>query len=121
MHLYSRQRLLLNLIAAAGGRLGSTDLQKLLFLYVTKWDSEAGYRFVPHRFGCFSFQAAKDLETLTAKGCVKEDSRARWCLSASGQEQVNPAEARRLGVFVKQTVPERGDALISRISGFLIP
>ena len=115
MHLYTRQKLLLNLIAAAGGRLGSTDLQKLLFLYVAKWDAGAGYRFVPHRFGCFSFQAAKDLETLTAKGCVEEDSRSRWCLSTIGNDQVNTAEAGRLKVFVEQTVPERGDALISRI------
>lgn len=34
MMLYKRQKLLLDLVHAAGGELTATDLQKLLFLYV---------------------------------------------------------------------------------------
>lgn len=115
MRLYNRQKLLLNLLAASGDRLGSTDLQKLLFLFVTKWDVDAGYGFVPHRYGCYSFQAAADLQTLEKKECVTSDSSSRWQLTETGKTAVLPADVGRLKVFVNTTVPERGDALIARI------
>jgi hypothetical protein len=64
---YRRQKYLLLLIKMAGGKLRRTDLQKLLFL-VTREQAEPQYDFVPYRFGCFSFQAAEDLEILQKLG-----------------------------------------------------
>lgn len=40
MMLYKRQKLLLDLVHAAGGELAATDLQKLLFLYVRQCEAE---------------------------------------------------------------------------------
>ncbi len=53
--LYKRQKLLLDLVHAAGGELAATDLQKLLFLYGQQCEDEPSYRFIPYRYGCFSF------------------------------------------------------------------
>jgi uncharacterized protein YwgA len=46
------------------------DFQKLLFLA----HQEAGfsyYDFVPYYYGCYSFQAASDLETLKSLGWIE--------------------------------------------------
>jgi len=45
------------------------QLQKLLFLF-TKMQDKADYDFVPYKYGCFSFQANADLQTLTKYGLV---------------------------------------------------
>jgi len=103
------------MISATGGALRATDLQKLLFLYVNKWEDVPSFKFVPHRFGCFSFQAAADLESLSSKGCIKSNPKEGWKLTRTGQSVVKPSQVGRLKVFSETTVPERGDALISRL------
>lgn len=47
-----------------GGRLSAIQMQKYLFLY-TKLGGEKIYDFVPYRYGCFSFQANKDILSLS--------------------------------------------------------
>jgi len=67
---FYRQRLILILLKLAGGCLSKMDLQKLLFLAHQK----AGftyYGFVPYRYGCYSFQAASDLESLQTLGWLE--------------------------------------------------
>jgi len=67
---YNRQRLLLFLLEAAGGSLSKMDFQKLLFL--AHQDSDLSYyEFVPYHYGCYSFQAASDIETLELKGWIE--------------------------------------------------
>jgi hypothetical protein len=88
MRLYNRQKLLLSLLEAAGGSLGATDLQKLLFLYTRKWEQEPSFRFVPYHYGCFSFQADADLNTLLQKGLLKSTREEGWSITqgkAGGQ------------------------------------
>jgi len=115
MHLYVRQKLLLNLLTAAGGRLAATDLQKLLFLYGEKWETEPSFRFVPYRFGCFSFQSYADRHALLGKGLLEPTENGAWKISAKAEPYVSSAEVRSMQLFVTKTVPERGDALVARV------
>jgi uncharacterized protein (DUF488 family) len=115
MRLFARQKLLLGLLEASGGSLGATDFQKLLFLYTQKWEEEPSFKFVPYRFGCFSFQSYADRKTLTDKGMIKSDETGAWQLSSKAKPYLDRDMVKRLRVFVERTAPERGDALIRRV------
>jgi hypothetical protein len=67
--LTSRQRLLVSLVEALGGRFFATDFQKLLFLYVNEVEAEPSFEFVPYRFGCFSFGSYAEKRRLIGPGC----------------------------------------------------
>ena len=71
IYLYSRQRLLLALIQAFGGRLSPIDLQKYLFLFTELYQEAKSYEFVPYKYGCFSFQCYADRRKLEELGLLK--------------------------------------------------
>mgnify|MGYP006294889433 FL=1 len=52
------------MLQAFDGRLDKISLQKLLFLLARNQDKKS-FHFVPYKYGCFSFQANADLNTLT--------------------------------------------------------
>lgn len=85
--LFERQRLLLTLLDALGGRSGPTDFQKLLFLY-TREENEPSYEFVPYRFGCFSFTSCADKRKLIERGLL-EDNEQEWALIKDGRAAMN--------------------------------
>lgn len=60
---YKRQQFLLSFIKALNEPLTTVDFQKLLFLCITQ-NSLYYYDFVPNFYGCFSFQAGKDISIL---------------------------------------------------------
>lgn len=64
---YKRQRFLLDFIRHLPGGARSTDLQKLVFLYTMK-DQSDFYEFVPYMYGPYSFQLAEDVNTLRNNG-----------------------------------------------------
>lgn len=66
-----RQRVLLQLVREAGGRIDKLRLVKLGFLLAQgagSRDMGAFYHFVPYKFGPFSFAMFKELASLEAKG-----------------------------------------------------
>lgn len=65
--MYYRRKFLLGFIEAFGGTLKSTYLEKLLFLYMKKYDSKI-YSFYPYQYGCFSIISYQDKEIL-----IKQD------------------------------------------------
>jgi uncharacterized protein (DUF488 family) len=69
--MYYRRKILLALLDQFGGKLDKISLQKLLFLFVRQ-QANGAFHFVPYRFGCYSFQANADLNTLTKYNQVKE-------------------------------------------------
>lgn len=80
--MYYRRKLLLGILESFGGVLSHTKLQKVLFLVTRKQDVKS-FDFVPYKFGSFSFQANQDLTTLSKKGLVLNQSKARisnWVL-----------------------------------------
>lgn len=61
---------MLAFLELAGGCLSKLDFQKLLFLYHQK-RSASFYEFIPYLYGCYSFQANADLESLDRQQWLK--------------------------------------------------
>lgn len=81
--MYYRRKIILGILEEFGGKLSSTNLQKILFLVTRKQDKKA-FDFVPYKFGCFSFLANQDLSTLEKYNLVKTTTSNRsslWELS----------------------------------------
>lgn len=57
-----------------GGEVEKLRLQKLLFLYSTKKKSPE-YDFIPYKYGCYSYSAQADLNTMVKKGFLSETIR----------------------------------------------
>jgi len=67
-----RQKTLIGLLSAFGGRLTSTDFQKYLFLFTQEFQQEQSFEFVPYRFGSFSFQSYADKRRLVEIGALAD-------------------------------------------------
>lgn len=74
--LYYRRKILLALLEAFGGQLGKIDLQKLL-LILCKLQKKPSFEFVPHRFGCYSYQSSWDLQALKTYEIIS-DTETSW-------------------------------------------
>lgn len=74
--MYYRRKILLSLLQLFDNQLDKISLQKLLFLLARSQEKKS-YYFVPYKFGCFSFQANADLNTL-AKYKLVEPSIKYW-------------------------------------------
>ncbi len=83
VRLSGRQRLLLSLLEALGGRAGKMDFQKLLFLYCQELSSGQPYEFVPYRYGAFSFTSYADRRKLIERGLLVDDD--SWHLTPDGK------------------------------------
>jgi uncharacterized protein YwgA len=77
--MFYRRKLILSLIQLFGGELEKTRLQKLLFLTCQNEDNPE-YDFVPYKYGCYSFSAAADLNTMARKG-ILQDNNGRFKLN----------------------------------------
>ena len=98
---YKRQRFLLAFIRQLDSSVTLNELQKLVFLYTMKENSDY-YEFLPYKFGSYSFQLAEDVDILRRDGFVKADS----------------ATIKAVGKYIVEDVfdipAERGDNLIRR-------
>ena len=56
------------------GQLEKIRLQKLLFLFTVK-QAKSEYDFVPYKYGCYSYSANADLNTMVAKGLLGESKK----------------------------------------------
>ncbi|MEI7829498.1 MAG: DUF488 domain-containing protein [Prolixibacteraceae bacterium] len=61
--MYYRRKILLALLEAFDNKLDKISLQKLLML-VCKHQLKPDFHFVPYKYGCYSFQATADLQTM---------------------------------------------------------
>lgn len=76
--MYYRRKILLSLLQAFDSELDKISLQKLLLLY-TKQQLKPSFHFVPYKFGCYSFQANADLNTMVKYSQVSEEDNS-WRL-----------------------------------------
>lgn len=113
--LFYRQKILLVLLEALGGRVGATDFQKLLFLYVTLCEEDGSYDFVPFRFGCFSFQAMADKRKLIEKQYLSDDK--EWVIDSnvSFALGLKPSDLKKVNIFVERFSSKRGPELIKHV------
>ncbi|WP_338768541.1 DUF488 family protein [Bernardetia sp. ABR2-2B] len=72
--MYYRRKLLLSILDIFEGELSNTYLQKVLFL-VTRLQTKKSYDFVPYKYGCYSFQANQDLNTLSKYGLIEKETK----------------------------------------------
>jgi hypothetical protein len=98
--MYYRRKILLALLQAFDGKLEKISLQKLLFL-LTQQQSKKSYDFVPYKFGCFSFQASADLQTLTKYNLVKEMAHNWECTDETNYIDTLKKEDKEIIHFVK--------------------
>jgi uncharacterized protein (DUF488 family) len=68
---FYRRKVILGLIELLGSEVEKLRFQKLLFLYAMKKQNPE-YDFVPYRFGCYSYSAKADINTMVKKGFVSE-------------------------------------------------
>lgn len=108
--LLNRQRQLLALLDALGGRVGNLDFQKLLFLYCQETASSS-YDFVPYKFGAFSFTSYADRRKLAERGLLVADEHA-WEISAKGRRSLGPSASTDVAGFAQLHRHLRGDALV---------
>lgn len=109
--LFDRQRRLLALLDAAGGRVRNLDFQKLLFLYCQEPGISPPYEFVPYKFGAFSFTCYADRRKLVERGYLTDDE-SDWHLTAKGKKAA-PESDLLLSTFVRHHQALRGDALVA--------
>ena len=114
--LFDRQRVLLELLDALNEPVGSTDFQKLLFLYTREGEPTPSYDFVPYRFGCFSFTSYADKRRLMEQGLIEEDEQT-WKLTDKGRRIARAGEKSPLPMarFAKQYKNLRGNALVADV------
>ena len=74
--MYYRRKIILALLQLFDSQLDKISLQKLLFL-LSREQEKKSFHFVPYKFGCFSFQANADLNTM-AKYKLVEPSLKYW-------------------------------------------
>ena len=106
-----RQRQLLALLDAVGGRVGRLDFQKLLFLYCQEPGSAAPYEFVPYKFGAFSFTSYADRRKLIERGLLA-DEESHWQITEDGRAAAG-ARTLPLASFSLRHRGLRGDALVA--------
>jgi uncharacterized protein (DUF488 family) len=70
--MFYRRKIILALIQLLGGELEKLRIQKLLFLYSQK-KKNPEYEFIPYKFGCYSFSAKADLNTMVKNGSLVEN------------------------------------------------
>ena len=110
--MYYRRKVLLALLEKFGGILGSTRLQKLLFLFTRKQEVPS-YEFVPYKFGAYSFQVQADKKTLT-KYDLLEDNK-KWVIK-TGQsyiEQLTNTDRDRLNELHKTYADYSTDSILT--------
>lgn len=74
--MYYRRKILLSLLEVFENELEKIHFQKLLLL-LNKFQEKPSYDFVPYKYGCFSFQANADLNTMIKYQQI-ESSETSW-------------------------------------------
>lgn len=112
---YFRQRYIVSLLEAVGGNLGKMDFQKLLFLSHQKTGIHY-FDFVPYHYGCYSFQAASDLEVLEKNGWIQvKGNRISLLHSLPVEKSLPEQESSELALFMQSHNQYRERTLIRHI------
>lgn len=111
--LFYRQKILLALIEVCGGKLLSTDLEKLLFLYCQS-SNQSYYDFFPYKYGAFSFLTYYDKQKLIERGYLKDIRHFEINSSVSFMSKLKTEDCIAMRRFVTSTAQLRGNNLIRK-------
>jgi len=111
--LLSRQKLLLRLLDAFGGRVSNLDFQKYLFLYCQDWEKSRSFEFVPYKLGAFSFTSYADRRKLADLNVLEKNDQI-WEITPDGRKLVADDRSTEIPAsFIQRYEGLRGDALIA--------
>lgn len=85
----NRQRVILSLIAEAGGKASHIRVTKWAFLLRQECLSQGGsafYQFLPYKYGPFSFCLFQEASALARNGMIKVLDRNTWGITRKGEE-----------------------------------
>lgn len=110
--MYYRRKVILGLIELLGGEVEKLRLQKLLFLYSDK-KPQSEYDFIPYKYGCYSYSAKADVNTMIKKGYLSETEN-KYCKKDLSNyfQKLKPADARLLQEVVSDYGQMSTNALI---------
>ena len=110
--MFYRRKIILGLIELLGGEVEKLRLQKLLFLY-SENKPQAEYDFIPYKYGCYSYSAKADVNTMVRKGYLSETENKYSKEDKSNYYQkLKPADARLLQEVVSEYGQMSRNALI---------
>ena len=72
--MFYRRKIILSIIQLAHNEIDKIALQKMLFLF-TRPQLVKTYDFIPYKFGCFSYSANADLNTMVKQGLLTETNK----------------------------------------------
>ncbi|MFO8054424.1 MAG: DUF488 domain-containing protein [Bacteroidales bacterium] len=72
--MFYRRKIILSLLQLLNGEVEKTKLQKLLFLYNQRKQNPE-YEFIPYKYGCYSYSANADLNTMVKKEYLSESEK----------------------------------------------
>jgi uncharacterized protein (DUF488 family) len=72
--MFYRRKIILSLLQLLGGEVEKTKFQKLLFLYSQR-KLKPEYEFVPYKYGCYSYSAKADLNTMVRRDILSENDK----------------------------------------------
>src|SRR5690606_31316811 len=109
-----RQKLMLSLLSALGGRVANLDFRMLLFLFCRQAGDSAPYEFVPYKDGAFSFTSDADRHKLASLGLLT-GSDYYWELTDAGREAASAGRDTqiRISEIVRRYGKKRGDGLLA--------
>lgn len=102
--MFYRRKLILAIIEQLGGEVEKLRFQKLLFLYTMK-KQQPEYDFVPYKFGCYSYSARADMNTMVKKGFLSEtEKNYKRTDKNSYFQQLKPEDQ----TLVRETIADHG-------------
>lgn len=93
--MFSREKVLIGLIRAAGRPVHKTELTKWSFLLAKESATGGGasfYGFVPYHYGPFSFALYRDAEKLEAQGYLVAAGENAWSINKKLSASIEPPE-----------------------------
>lgn len=110
--MFYRRKVILGLIELLGGEVEKLRFQKLLFLYAMK-KQQPVYDFVPYKFGCYSYSAKADMNTMVKKGFLSEtENKYSKCGATQYLLKLKPADSQLLREVVTDYGKMSSNALI---------
>ena len=111
---YKRQQFLFSFLKELNEPLTATDIQKLLFLYLTK-NNLSHYEFVPYLYGGFSTQAREDINTLQVMGWLADTNGKIQYTRGNGLAGIS-LHFEMIGKSISEQLPKvRGNRLIKLV------
>ncbi len=118
-----RQRLILSMLADAGGEATHLEVTKWAFLTRMETATAGGssfYQFVPYQYGPFSFGLFQEVAAMTRDGLIEEVPSSRWRLTEAGRADARRAESGPAAAgrsIVKKFVGKPSKELIDHVYG----